>query len=161
MARIKIDIPSGIFEAEGDEQFIREIYRDFQAEKTTAVISRQVTKHQNDDITKETYPIVKDINLSMDRTTLKQIFSEKSPKSALERNIVFVYYLQKISELSKITIGHIYTCYKDLSIKPPEKLRQSLADTASKKGWLDTKSMNDIKLSLKGESFVEHDLPKM
>ena len=158
MAKIKIDIPSGIFEAEGDEQFIREIYRDYQAERTSGTI-KQIKKANKDENPKESYSIVKDINLSMDRTTLKDFYSSKNPQTALERNVVFVYFLQKISDLEKITIGHIYTCYKDLSIKPPEKLRQSLADTSSKKGWLDTSSMSDIKISLKGESFVDHELP--
>jgi hypothetical protein len=96
----------------------------------------------------------------MDRTTLKQFYVEKNPNSALERNAVFVYFLQQISKIPKIATGHIYTCYKDLGIKPPVRLRQSLADTASKKGWLDTGSMNDIKVTLKGEGFVEHELPK-
>lgn len=158
MARIKIDIKNGIFEAEGDEQFIKELYRDYQSEKSAKTISR-VLKKQDNAFEKESYSIVKDINLSMDRTTLKQFYLEKNPKSALERNVIFVYYLQKISKIEKIAIGHIYTCYKDLNIKPPAKLRQSLADTASKKGWLDTQSMNAIKITLKGENFIEHELP--
>jgi len=160
MARIKIDIKNGIFEAEGDEQFIKELYRDYQSEKSAKTISKFIKK-ENNTFEKESYSIVKDINLSMDRTTLKQFYLEKNPKSALERNVIFVYYLQKISNLEKVAIGHIYTCYKDLNIKPPEKLRQSLADTASKKGWLDTGSMNNIGITLKGESFVEHELPKI
>ena len=159
MARIKIDSKNGIFEAEGDEQFIKELYRDYQSEKSARTVSKLIKK-SDDTFSKESYSITKDINLSMDRVTLKQFYIEKNPKSALERNVCFVYYLQKISNLEKIAIGHIYTCYKDLNIQPPAKLRQSLADTASKKGWLDTQSTNDIKLTLKGESFVEHELPK-
>lgn len=159
MAKLKIDIKNGVFEAEGDEQFIKELYRDYQAEKSAKTVSKLI-KSTNEDLSKESYSIVKDINLSMDRTTLKKFYLEKNPKSALERNTVFVYFLAKISKIEKIAIGHIYTCYKDLNIKPPAKLRQNLADTASKKGWLDTSSMQNIKITLKGESFVEHELPK-
>ena len=158
MAKLKIDIKNGIFEAEGDEQFIKELYRDYQSEKSARTVSKLI-KNKEDTFEKESYSIVKDINLSMDRSTLKQFYVEKNPKSALERNVVFVYYLAKISNIEKIAIGHIYTCYKDLNIKPPQKFRQSLADTASKKGWLDTQSVNNIKITLKGESFVEHELP--
>lgn len=159
MARLKIDIQNGIFEAEGDEQFIKELYRDYNSEKSARTVSKLIKK-QDDNFIKESYSIVKDINLSMDRSTLKQFYIEKNPKSALERNVTFVYYLQKISKIEKIAIGHIYTCYKELNIQPPIKLRQSLADTASKKGWLDTNSIKDIEITLKGESFVEHELPK-
>jgi hypothetical protein len=160
MARLKIDIQNGIFEADGDEQFIKELYRDYNSEKSAKTVSKLFKKNENDSLVKESYSIAKDINLSMDRTTLKQFYLAKNPQSALERNVVFVYFLQQISKITKIATGHIYTCYKDLNIKPPIKLRQSLADTASKKGWLYTGSMNDIKITLKGEGFVEHELPK-
>ena len=159
MAKIKIDIMNGLFEAEGDEQFIREMYQDFQPRKQAGIGVGSPKKSNGEIRSGETYPIMKDINLSMDRITLKQFYQEKNPTSALERNAVFVYFLERILELEKISIGHIYTCYKDLGIKPPAKLRQSLADTSSKKGWLLTGSMNDLKITPKGDSFVEHELP--
>jgi hypothetical protein len=82
----------------------------------------------------------------------------KSTASALEKNAVFVYYLSKIANIKNINLNHIYSCYKEVGAKLPQALKQSLADTSSKKGWIDTKSMSDIKITLKGEGLVEREL---
>jgi hypothetical protein len=41
----------------------------------------------------------------------------------------------------------------------PADLANTLQYTASKDGWLDTKKMDDIKVTTIGENVVEHDLP--
>jgi hypothetical protein len=40
----------------------------------------------------------------------------------------------------------------------PGALRQSLLDTSFKKGWIDTKSMENITITTHGENLVEHEL---
>jgi len=76
----------------------------------------------------------------------------------LEKNVVFVYYLQNIVSVQGITPNHIYTCYKNVGSKVPTALRQSLLDTASLKGWLDTSNLDEVKLATPGENYIEHDL---
>lgn len=53
-----------------------------------------------------------------------------------------------------IGANHIYTCYMDLGSKFPSNMRQSLADTKSRKGWIDTSNMNDIRVSTIGENAI-------
>lgn len=92
---------------------------------------------------------------------LKSFYTEKSPGPALEKNLVFVYYLQKIAKVQAIGVDHVYSCYKDVKAKVPENLKQSLLNTAFSKGWIDTKSMDNMTVTVPGENFVEHDLPKV
>jgi len=106
------------------------------------------------------YEIVKDLTLGADgqKAALKAFFADKRPTTNYERNTVFVYYLSKIKETGPIGINHIYTCYKEVGQRTPS-LSTSLSET-SQKGWLDTSSMYNIQLTVRGEDFVEHDLPK-
>lgn len=107
------------------------------------------------------YEIEKDLVLAKegDKPSLKEFYSQKKPGSNYERNVVFCYYLLRVRELKPIDINHVYTCYKEVNQRVGS-LDVSLSET-SKKGWLDTSDMNDIRLSIRGENFVEHDLPKV
>lgn len=109
----------------------------------------------------ESYEIVKDLILTAegDKSSLKEFCSKKDPKSNYERNVVFCYYLLKTREIKQIGINHIYTCYKEVKQRFPV-LSVSLSET-SKKGWLNTSNMSDIKITPRGENYVEHDLPKI
>jgi hypothetical protein len=90
---------------------------------------------------------------------LAEFLEEKKPKNAFERNAVFVYYLQRVAGIPNITLQHIYTCYRYAGLKPPIAFRQSIVDTSYKKQWLNTASLHSIALTMKGTTFVEHDLP--
>lgn len=110
---------------------------------------------------REGYEILKDLVLTAegDKPSLETFYSQKKPKSNYERNVLFCYYLLKIKEVKPIGINHIYTCYKDIKQKVGA-LGVSLSET-SRRGWLDTSNMGDIKLSPRGEEFVEYDLPRV
>jgi hypothetical protein len=110
---------------------------------------------------KQGYEIVKDLVLARegDKQSLKEFYSQKNPSSNYERNAVFCYYLLKIREFKPIGVNHIYTCYREVNQRVGD-LVVSLSET-SRKGWLDTSNMNDIMLSVRGENFVEYDLPKV
>ena len=110
---------------------------------------------------REGYEIVKDLALTAEggKPSLQAFYSQKKPKSNYERNVLFCYYLLKINEVKPIGMNHIYTCYKDVKQKVGT-LGVSLTET-SRKGWLDTSDMSDIRLALRGENFVEYDLPRV
>lgn len=180
MTKLKIDLRSGILEVEGEESFVREIYQDYkekvaqgnfepadEPEPTHEVAptpskprrtKNGVAKTSNK--RKESYQIVKDLVLSAkgEKQSLRDFYSGKSPSTAMERSAVFVYYLQKVAGAKNIGVNHIYTCYKDVNEKVPGALRQSLLDTSSRKGWIDTKSMENITITTHGENLVEHEL---
>ncbi len=110
---------------------------------------------------KESVSIIKDLDLRpKGETSFKDFYTEKQPSSAMDFNTVATYYLKEICQVDSVTPNHIYTCYKEVGQKPPIAFNQSLRDTASKNGHIDTSNTNDIKIPLRGKTFVEHDLPK-
>jgi hypothetical protein len=185
MTKLRIDLFSGILEVDGEEGFVRTVYDDFKGQllairarnsAETPAISNPASPDISDDSAPITKPIrtatkrrngnspalIKDLDLSETAHdfSLTDFYAAKSPQNAMESNVVFVYYLQRIAQVAGISINHIYTCYKYVSIKYPNALRQSIADTSSRKNWLDTGSFDNIRLSTAGENFVEHDLPR-
>lgn len=182
MTKLKIDLRNGTLEVEGGEAFVRKVYQDYKekvaqenfvpVEEPTRVENASVVKTASDrrvknvnakssSKRKEAYQIVKDLDLSAkgEKEALKSFYTKKSPSTAMERNAVFVYYLEKIADIKSIGVNHIYTCYKDVNEKVPGALRQSLLDTSFRKGWIDTKSIDDITITTQGENRVEHELP--
>lgn len=128
------------------------------AEKRKATSTREKKPRKP---SKESYEIVKDLILTGegDKPSLKEFYKQKNPASNYDRNVVFFYYLLKIKEIKLIGVNHVYTCYKEVNQRVGT-LSVSLSET-SKKGWLDTSNMDDIRLTIRGEGYVEHDLPKM
>ena len=135
-------------------------------EKTTAKVKPKSTstpkpsgkssKKSSDSVT-----LLKDLDLrKKGEKSFKDFYEEKKPGAANEFNSVAVYYLSEILELSGITPSHVFTCYKEVTKRPPEAFIQSLRDTASKNGYIDTADINNIKIPFRGKNFVEHDLPK-
>ena len=110
---------------------------------------------------KEIVSLVKDLNLrAPGNKSFKDFNEEKKPNTAFEFNTVAVYYMTDILQVSGITPNHIFTCYKEVSKRPPEAFIQSLRDTASKQGFIDTAETGNIKLLMRGRNLVEHDLPR-
>jgi len=110
---------------------------------------------------KESVSLMKDLDLRpKGEISFKDFYAEKQPSSAMDFNTVAIYYLKEICKIDPVTPNHIYTCYKEVAQRPPVAFNQSLRDTASKNGHIDTSNTNDIKIPLRGKTFVEHDLPK-
>lgn len=175
--KLRIDISQGTLEVEGSEEFVREIYGDFKDKLYTLAQAAQnnIKKAEKSKtpsppsakrrprITKETHTIVKEIDLAAkdDRPSLKDYFATYKVANNFERNLVFVYYLQTIAKVSPITSDHIFTCYKHVQAKVPVALSQSLWDVSSKKGWIDTSSLGNIKLTTQGTNYIEYDMTKV
>src|SRR5438552_12532875 len=79
------------------------------------------------------------------RQSFKDFATAKAPKTALERNVVAVHWLQGAG-VKPVGPDQVYTCYSDMGWRRPTDIYNSLAVTASKKGWLDTADMNDVKV---------------
>jgi hypothetical protein len=94
-----------------------------------------------------------------DNKSLKDFYNEYTVKTNYENNLVFAYYFQEILKIGEISINHIYSCYRQLSIKVPS-FPQTLKDTKTHKGWLDVSNTNDLKVTRTGINFIEHELAK-
>lgn len=178
--RLKIDLSNGIVEVEGDEKLVKDVYTDFKEillkhkeESIKKSVQRELVedkgkgakapkrKRGKASTRKEKHSLVKSLNLEpKGGTSLKAFYKEKAPSTNMERNAVFTYHLQKNANVEAITPDHIYTCYKHVSERVPGALMQSLLDTASRRGWIDTANTDAIVITIPGENLVERDLPK-
>ncbi len=112
------------------------------------------------------YSIVKDLDLRPDgKISLRQFYADKKPSDQQQMLTVIVYYLYRILGIDKITINYIYTGLRELadsgvSVRTPNDISQILRNIAKRKGWIDTSDANSLKTTIRGDNFVEQDLPK-
>ena len=107
-----------------------------------------------------TMGIVPDLDLKpKGKESLRDFFTEKSPKKQWEMIVVFIYYMQKELEIQNITPNHVYTCFKDVNKKASVDIPQGVRNVASRQGYIDSKNGDDLVMTVPGENFVEHDLP--
>jgi hypothetical protein len=86
--------------------------------------------------------------------------NEKEPTTNHDRNVVSVYYCDRILEVGAVTDDHVYTCYRDMGWRlPSPNLNNGLSLTSSRKRFIDTSDNKNITLTSKGLNYVEHDLP--
>lgn len=184
-AKLRMDLSQGIIEAEGTEEFVSIIYSDFkdQLAKNAVDTKKRDPKSSSDSASekeivktkakatktpktlspkiKSTLTLLKDLDLkSGSNKSLQEFYNQYSPTSNMEKNLVFAYYLQQVMEETPISLDHVFTCYRHMSLKVPQALHQSLIDTARIHGWLDTSSMNDIKVPVSGLNHIEHDMKR-
>jgi hypothetical protein len=86
--------------------------------------------------------------------------NEKQPKTNHDKNVLSVYYCDRILEVGAVTDDHVYTCYRDMGWRlPSPNLNNGLSLTSSRKRFIDTSDNKNITLTSKGLNYVEHDLP--
>ena len=110
--------------------------------------------------TTDTPKLVTNLNLRpTGKKALRDFVSDKKPSDNQARFAVILYYLQKTLALKNISQDHIYTAFKELGTKVPLNISTALMVTRIRKGWINTSNTDDLKLTIGGENFVEHDLP--
>jgi len=89
------------------------------------------------------------------KESLESFYKKFASKSDLERNLLFVFYLEEILEIKGITYDHIYTCYDSLDLNISENLQQTVRNTKSKKGWIETSDAANITVTIKGRNKIK------
>ncbi|MBB6329829.1 hypothetical protein HNP24_000779 [Chryseobacterium sediminis] len=106
----------------------------------------------------QNYGLISSLNLiSKGSLSLKDFFGQFVTKNNFENNIVILSYLKNEMKEENVGVNHIYTCYKNLGIKVPS-IKQSLFDTKHRKGWIDTSNIEDLKITVAGENFMDHEI---
>jgi hypothetical protein len=118
-------------------------------------------KPQRKKATKTKPTLLGNLNLTPEgKKAFKDFASNKNPTNLREKCLLAVYYLKNEIGLQQVSVDHIYTCFKDVKWKLPADLHNTLSETSSRHAWLDTSDYSGIKLTLRGENYVEHELPK-
>lgn len=103
---------------------------------------------------------INDLNLRpQGKESLKDFADAKKPKTNEEKFAVIIYYLQRQLGVKSINSDHIYTAFKELGVKVPADINDAIFKCASRKGWIDTADSSNLTVTVRGENFVEHDLP--
>lgn len=106
------------------------------------------------------YSIVTELNLNPNgKTNLKDYFAKYKPEQNPETFLVIVHYLEKEISEPNISENKIYTCYKHLTLPVPN-IRQTLQNIHSRKGWINTSNFSDLKVTVAGENYIEHEMKK-
>lgn len=107
------------------------------------------------------YSFVKDLNLQPAGTvSLRDFFASKATQTQQEQITVILHYLTKTLELDNVGPNHIYTALKDVDVQVPADIGAVIRNIAFRKNWIDSSNSDDLKLTVAGENFVEHDLQK-
>lgn len=108
-------------------------------------------------------PIPLDLKEGSDgKIALRTYFEQKAPSSNQETVVVFARYLAKYLKIDNVLPGHVMACYNEIGARKPQELIQLFRDIKSIKGWIEYGSEpGSIKLTISGENFVEHDLPRV
>lgn len=189
VAKIHINLSQGILEVEGEPNFVRSIYDDFKGRLSTVVEKFESGEQSNAAVKIENRAFPKEANLpntiTKDKDSVKKKAASKTPSfqkdlnlfkegnkpslkdfmngydtpSNFSRNLLFVHYLKEIKCLDNVGIDEVYTCYKNLGLKIPN-IKQGLIDTGFRKGWLDTASLSNVKITVAGENAISHELVK-
>jgi hypothetical protein len=108
---------------------------------------------------KQSFSMVKDVDFVKGAdVSFKDFVEEKAPGSQVEKVLIAVYWLSRRAAISPVTIDHVYTAFKTVSWPVPADLANKLSQ-AGTKGWLDSRSRDDLKVVVGGENHVEHDMP--
>jgi hypothetical protein len=182
--KLKMDLLAGVLEVEGNEDFVKQVYDDFKANLTEnkssaaqphnedkADGSQKKVKPNKTPAANNTFSKIKakkvpgllknlDLTGGSDKPSLRDFYARYDHKSNFERNLIFTYYLKEELEIEKVTLDHIFTCYRHVGQKIPKALEQGMRDTAKAKAWVDIDDIDDIKVPIAGMNHIEHDLAK-
>ncbi|MFK3981346.1 hypothetical protein ACI2K4_13330 [Micromonospora sp. NPDC050397] len=94
-----------------------------------------------------------------DKQAFRDLVAEKEPTTNFQKNLLAIYWLEQVYELSEITVGHVVAAYKECNWREMAQADKQLRNTASETQWIDTGSMKAIKTTPRGRNTVEHDMP--
>ncbi|MBF6317175.1 hypothetical protein [Nocardia cyriacigeorgica] len=91
--------------------------------------------------------------------SFRDFVAEKQPTTIDQKNVVAVYWLEYVAEISDISVGHVLAAYKECSWREPANPDNALHVTASRFHWLDTHNMASIVVTPSGRNVVQYDMP--
>jgi hypothetical protein len=110
---------------------------------------------------KPIYRTVPDLNLQPEGSEpLRDFFKGKKPESQQEQFAVILFYLTHKLKIAGVGVNHIYTAFSNVN-EPVPNIRSSAGNIARRRDWINSPpDMNNLTLTMNGENFVTHDLPR-
>jgi hypothetical protein len=109
---------------------------------------------------KRSWEPIRDIDFRPEgKQAFKDLVGEKEPVTQDQKNLLAVYWLERVAGSQEIGVGHVMAAYKECDWREPAKPANSLQVTASREHWIDTKNMKSILTTPSGRNMVNHDMP--
>ena len=151
-----VSLPSGT-SPEDVEEFIED---DAEEQDNGELFGQEVRKPASKSKPRKSpsYKFVPDLNLRpQGKESLKEFVSCRTLDDNQELTVAFVYYLQKVIGVEKVTPDHLYTCYKEVAKPSPTNIGQVATNTANRNGWIIASRTEGYTVTVQGENFIEHD----
>ncbi|GLY88616.1 hypothetical protein [Actinoallomurus iriomotensis] len=102
---------------------------------------------------------VRDIDFHPDgKQSFKDLVEDKEPKTLDHKNLLAVYWLEQVAEVTEIGVGHVAAAFKNRDWREPANPANALQVTASREHWLDTKDMTAISTTPSGRNTVKFEM---
>jgi hypothetical protein len=88
-----------------------------------------------------------------DTSGLKDFVGEYKLSSHYDKIVALVAFINTKGE-QQATVDQIFTCYKDASLRLPDRFPQAFIDTKNKKGYIDFSGPLDIRLTNRGANYL-------
>lgn len=173
-AKAKINLKEGIFEVEGTEDFIINLLIRLENDFKSGSINTtpQITKGLplKNIIKKNTLtpakpiaivPIPLDFKGYGTNPSLKNLYSEKSPKTSQELITLLTYFVSKYLGIQNVHFGHLISCYNEIAVTVPSNIERLLHEVKIFTGWINLgNAPKTVTITSIGEQFIENNLPK-
>lgn len=152
--RIRIKKGEIEFEVEGDKEFVKELYEEF--ETKTDNISGANTENIQSKTGQEEQSIVK-------KYSIIQIYKSMKLKTNLDRILFFAYWMLKKDDKKEFSIKDIMDYFDQFGLRKPENPKRDFTKLVSiKRGHLNTGSSDAFhSLSFDGINCIEEKLNKL
>lgn len=184
ITKIHIDIKQGIVSAEGDSNFVREVYSDYKdklleeisqsalsQEKqvpepslkhaSSATKKRRQRSHSKTPTNIEsngTDPKKPKLDSNLDTSDLEEFYNQfGAVKNNSEAILIFAKYLIEKRKIEIPNTDQIYTCFREVKRQIPEVFSQAFRDTKSNRaGYIDYESLKKgITVTIKGDNHFD------
>ena len=129
------------------------------ASKPKPPASAKSTKSGSSKKSKTILRQVKDLELRpKGKPSAVDFANSKQPTNMKQKATLAVYYVSRVLEIDAVSVGHVYTFFKELNWPTPSDLANTLQQAGSE-GWLDTADAENLRVTTRGENLIDHQLP--
>lgn len=178
VTKAKINLKEGTIELEGSETFVNKQLEEFMKEtkdmkfptltqpsvQARPIPSPESGEKQPKKKAGKTIQTVQPLPLDLKGNgfpSLRRLYEEKRPKTAMERITLFAYYLDKFLNIKEMQLGHVVTCCQEVKCKIPANIKQQFYNIQQHHAWVDVGKLGETAtITTNGINLVEHDLPR-
>lgn len=178
--KLHLNYSQGLLEVEGSEEFVERIFAEFKGfflekkppipnkpaeisqvadnEKAGSISNSQKSKKSKtttSNPSKETLSLVNDFWTGQSGKDFITRSKEYDLPKSHEKLVVYLVYIMQKVNVTDITLNHVFTAYRLLSLKTPTSIRDVIKNAKNRSGMLIVDDSGHIRTHHKGDELVE------